>query len=209
MRIESKTIADELLDGIRLMAIAGFTGWVALTQVAALSAPIAALATAMLVFPGVETKERRQTIAVQFHRPFAAIGMTLTAFLWLLSTTQDTTKVMPSDPLEELIILVGLMVAVSFIVASPFVFAISRLEISKSSDNLWIGRLIDYGISLFCTFLAFVLGTFMLKLSEEIIPPVKIDVDLVVLGVVLVPAIGWMLAYSRRNPRDEAKQATL
>ena len=201
-------VSDELLDGIRLIAIVGFTGWVALSQAAALSAPIAALATAMLVFPRVETEKGRETIAVQFHRPFAAIGMTLTAFLWLLSTTQDTAKVMPSNPLEELIILVGLMFAVSFIVASLFVFAISRLEISKPSDNLWIGRLIDYGISLFCTSLAYVLGVFMLKLSEEIIAPVKINADLVVLGVILVPAIGWTLAYSRRNPRDEAKKAT-
>lgn len=190
-------IADDLADGLILAFTILFPGYVALTQSAALAAPTMALFTAILWSPGIGSAGT--TIAGQLRRPFAGIGTTLTAFLWLLSTTQPKVEVMPGTVVEALIIFVGLAVATSVIFASPILYASARIRASRGRVASKNQRVSDFGLGMVSATAAFLLVWFMLKLSEGLVGPLENEWALFVICLVGSPIIGWLIAFDERR----------
>ena len=203
-RMNWNKIFDEGTTIVGLVLISAFTIWVALTQTAALAAPIAALCAAVLLFPVIGNS--RKTIAEQFRRPLGGIAMVLAAILWLLSTTQSAPAKIPTNPVEAWIILLGLVIAATVIITMPLVFAVSRLTSTRPSDDPKAGRIQDYTISIVCTAAVYFLMLFMAKLSEVLIGPLENEGTAILVGIVWSPVIGWFLAYMVRNPRKQRNQ---
>ena len=86
----------EIFDALVYTGLSVYVGWVAWSQSASLAAPTTAICTAVLLMPRVSTGI--ETLAEQWRRPLMAVGTILTGFLWLLSTVQPDTEVLPSNP---------------------------------------------------------------------------------------------------------------
>lgn len=170
---------------------------VALTQPAALSAPTTAICTASLLAP--REKSERETVAEQFRPVFVAVGTTLAAFLWLLSTTQPSTDLVPTDAVQTLVILIGWLIAATTMIAGSFTIMVSKVTSTDFKQN----RIKHYitGI-LFSTFMG-LLFWFTLRLSEGIMGPLT-NQELNVAPIVVVsPMVGWVLVFQQRNQKSE------
>ena len=200
MKEHPKKPIAAVTDGILLAAGVAFTVWVALTQSAALAAPTTALFTAALLATRGETAEK--SFIEHLRRPVVGIGTTLTAFLWLLSTTQPRTDIMPTNAVEALIIFVGLSMATSVIIVIPIVFAISRLRATKEDTNLLNRKTQEYALGIVCSVVTFLLVFFMLKLSEGIVGPAENEAFTIVFAIVAAPIFGWFLVFTERNRKS-------
>ena len=197
----SSNISVELTDGFLLGAAVLFTGWVALTQSPTLSAPTTALITASLLSSGstLGSNVERETIAKQFHRPFVAIGTTLTALLWLLSVRQPRSDTLPLNVVEELIVLIGWYLAIIVFITSSLVVLISRLKIIKQNGDLSAGRTRDYTIGIVSSILAYAMAFLGFKFLEDIIAPIEYEPHIIILSIISAPTIGWAIIFVERR----------
>ena len=182
------------------MAAVIFVAYVAITQSATLAAPMTALFTAGLLAPRVKTD--KNTIADELRKPSAAVGATLTAFLWLLSTTQPSDEVMPSTVAEMWILYLGLASATAFTVTPPFVFLLARLESSRATSDPNEHRIRDYLIGIACCAASSLMLWFIFKISEELVGPIENEWLLIPYSVVTSPIFGWMIVYEQRNRKN-------
>ena len=191
MEPQPRQLKFELLDGAYLLGTVAFVGWAAATQPAALSAPTTAIFTATLLVPNV--RGGLETFAQQFHRTTIAIGTILTAFLWMLSTTQSTTYPLPSDITQATVILIGWLVATTYVITSPFIVLAYRLTNRGETTHSGNGRNGDYVIGMFSATLAGLLLVFMFVLSKDLLG-IKLDLWFAILYMILVgPAVGWFI----------------
>ena len=204
MKERSKEFTAELTDGFILAMMIAFTAWVALTQSATLAAPTTALFTAVLLAPRVKTPHK--TLAEELHRPFVGIGTTLTAFLWLLSTTQLKTDIMPTDFIEAFIILIGLTIATAIVVLNPIVFIIPRLRANKEKGDPAQDKYKDYVAGILGSVAAFFLVFFMLKVSEGLIGPMENEGFMIAFAVIGAPAFGWFFVFTERRRKIQRSQ---
>ena len=195
-----RKLRNELIDGVFLLVAVVFVALVAITQSATLAAPTTALFTAGLLTPRVKTAQN--TIAEELRRPFVAVGTTLTAFLWLLSTTQSRVETMPSTVAETLIVYIGLAVATGVTVATPFVFLLTRLDPSEASSDPSNHRVRDYVTGIACCAVAFLLIWFVFKISEELVGPLENEALLIPFLIVTAPISGWFIVYEQRNRKN-------
>ena len=188
--------AEETVDIVYLAVIVIFNGWVALTQAAALAAPTAAISTAVLLMPRAEN--RYTTTTEQLYRLFGAIGMVLTAFLWLLSAIQPQTQILPTNPAHVMIVMFGWMMSVGMIVTSP-ILMVSGSNIDKAEDN----RIKDYAIGIVVPSMFCGLMVFMLLLSEDIVGPAEINVLGIFVLFIVAMISGWFSVYIMRRRKQE------
>ena len=204
MREHSKELTAEISDGIILAMIAAFTAWVTLTQSPTLAAPTTALCTAALLTPKV--KSPYKTFADKINRPLVGIGTTLTAFLWLLSTTQPTTDIMPTKIAEAFIILIGLFVATIFVALSPLVFIIPRFTFNKDEDDHTQSRFQDYTLGIVGSSAVFVLVFFMLRVSKGIVGPIENEGIMIAFAAIAAPVFGWLFVFAERKKKFHGSQ---
>ena len=197
MKKQTKNRTTEITDGLLLTGRVLFVGWVALTQPAALAAPTTAIFTASLL--ARREKSEAETIAEQFRPLFVAVGTTLTAFLWLLSTTQPSTDLVPTDAVQTLVILIGWLIAATTMIAGSFTIMVSKVTSTDFEQN----RIKHYITGmLFSTFMG-LLFWFTLRLSEGITGPLTNQELNGVPLVVVSPMLGWVLVFQERSQKSE------
>lgn len=193
----------ELTDGIFLGLLVLFAGWVALTQHPALGAPTTAICTAALLSPKVRTDNL--TLVGELYRPAVALGTCLTAFQWLLGTTQPLPAPLPVSLAQVLVIQSGWMLSITLVVTTPFVFLITRLRARRGKDEEITSKFVDYGSGIVCSFIAYVLVWFMLDISEVILEGVGVPLSSTIILTISVPIFGWLVVFAER--RRLARQA--
>ena len=197
MERTSIQIQYELVDGLFLGILVLFAGWVALTQHATLGAPTTAICTAALLSPKVKTDY--STLTGELYRPVVALGTCLTAFQWLLSTTQPLSSPLPVNLAQSLVIQVGWMLSITLVITNPFVLLITRLRTRRGKDEERTSKFIDYGSGIACSFIAYVLVWFMLDISEVIHGVVGVPLSSTIILTISVPVFGWLVVFTERR----------
>ena len=145
-------------------------------------------------------RNRNITAVEQWHRPFGAIGMILTAFLWLLSEIEPQTEILPTNPAHVIIIMFGFMMSVSMVFVSPLTMVFG-LKKDKAQDN----RIKDYAIGFVASCIAHGLMAFMFLLSEDdILGTMENKADAIPILILSAIILGWLSVYTERRKQSES-----
>jgi len=187
----------ELIDGFFLGLLILFVGWVALTQPATLGAPTTAICTAALLSPRVKTDY--PTLMGELYRPAVALGTCLTAFQWLLGTTQPLSGPIPVDLAQGLVIQIGWVLSITIVVTNPFVFLITRLRARRGKNEGRTSKFVDYGSGIVCSYVAYGLVWFLLDVSKIIHGGFGVPLSSTIILIISAPFLGWLVVFSERR----------
>lgn len=188
-----KLYEAQILDTGILAAISGFAFWVVAWHSAHLAAPTVAIATAAIA------TYKDHTAVKKVYELVFVIGMIVTAFMWLISTTEGRTQLAPASPAEGWVIVIGWAITVYTIMTATLLTLLPVNYFTRIPKHPKRKMLFDYTAGIVASVMVTIPSiAVMLIVETSIGQPGDVQESAAAL-VLLAPLYGCLFTYALRN----------